>query len=354
MAPKRGSELNPPNRFNLPQAELDPEHLEFDEDFWAEQQDPKTEFIFDTSKSIISENDSPDVPFRYSINPYRGCEHGCAYCYARPTHEYLGLNAGVDFETKIFVKQHAADLLREFLSRPAWKPELIVMSGVTDCYQPAERKFKLTRACLEVAHEFRQPIGIITKNALLVRDLDVLTALNEKRLVGVNLSITTLDHDLARTLEPRTSTPAAKLQAIRKLTDAGLSVRVMVAPVIPGLNDSHIPAVLEAARDAGAVAANYILVRLPLTVLPVFQEWLERTHPSHRERIEHLIQSTREGKLNSSNFGDRMRGKGALAQQIEQTFKIFKRKLGYKDEPRDLDYTQFAVPLPKKGQLRLF
>lgn len=354
MSPARGSELNPPNRFNLPRAELDPSHLEFDDDFWAEQQNVKTEFLPDTSKSIISENDSPDVPFRYSINPYRGCEHGCAYCYARPTHEYLGLNAGVDFETKIFVKEQAPTLLREYLSRPAWKPELIVMSGVTDCYQPAERKYQITRGCLEVALEFRQPLGVITKNALLVRDLDLLTAMNERRLVGVNLSITTLDPELARTLEPRTSTPAAKLRAIRTLTDAGLAVRVMVAPVIPGLNDSHIPAVLEAVREAGAQAANYILVRLPLTVAPVFQEWLERTHPTHRERIEHLIQSTREGKLNSSEYGKRMRGKGALAEQIQQTFKIFKRKLGFQDELPPLDFSQFEVPRPKSGQLRLF
>ncbi len=264
------------------------------------------------------------------------------------------MNAGIDFETKILVKERAPELLREFLSRPAWKPELIVMSGVTDCYQPAERKYRVTRGCLEVAAEFRQPVGLITKNALVVRDLDLLQPMAEQHLVEVNLSITTLDQELSRTLEPRTSIPVAKLRAIRTLTDAGIPVRVMVAPIIPGLNDSHIPAVLEAARDAGAQAASYILLRLPLTVAPVFQEWLERTHPTHRERIEHLIQSTRDGQLNSSEFGERMRGSGVLAQQINQTFKLFRRKLGYSEKLPPLDYSRFEVPRPKSGQLHLF
>lgn len=354
IVPGRGSQLNPANRFDKVHVEDDFEHVEGDEEFFEQLRNIKTEYLPDATKSIVSENDSPDVHFRYSVNPYRGCAHGCAYCYARPTHEYLGLNAGLDFETKILVKEHAPELLRQFLSRPAWKPELIVMSGVTDCYQPAERKYKVTRGCLEVALEFRQPMGLITKNALVVRDLDVLQAMARQRLVEVNLSITTLDQDLSRTLEPRTSTPAAKLRAIRTLTDAGIPVRVMVAPIIPGLNDSHIPAVLEAAREAGAQAASYVLLRLPLTVAPVFQEWLERTHPTHRERIEHLIQSTRGGKLYSSGFGERMRGTGELAQQINQTFKVFRRKLGYREKLETLDYSQFEVPRPKTGQLRLF
>lgn len=354
MPTGRGSELNPPNRFQVPRAELDPEHLEHDEEFWAEQSNLKTEFLIDASKSIISENDSPDIPFRYSLNAYRGCEHGCAYCYARPSHEYLGLNAGVDFESKIFVKERAPELFRQFLSRPKYQPELIVMSGVTDCYQPAERRFRLTRACLEVAAEFRQPVGIITKNALVVRDLEVLTALNRQRLVEVNISLTSLDQELTQSLEPRTSSPAAKLRAIRALTEAGIPVRVMVSPIIPGLNDSSIPAVLEAAREAGAQAASYILLRLPLTVLPVFQEWLQRTHPTQRERIEHLIQNTRQGNLNSSQFGERMRGTGAIAEQIQQTFRVFRRKLGYAEQLPTLDYSRFEVPRPRSGQLTLF
>ncbi len=354
MPAGRGSELNPPNRFQVLRAELDPEHLEFDDDFWAEQANLKTEFLPDNSKSIISENDSPDIAFRYSLNAYRGCEHGCAYCYARPTHEYLGLNAGVDFESKIYVKERAPELFREFLSRPKYQSELIVMSGVTDCYQPAERQYQLTRRCLEVALEFHQPVGVITKNALVVRDLDILTEMARQRLVQVNISLTSLDQELTRTLEPRTSSPTAKLRAIRTLTDAGIPVRVMVAPIIPGLNDSSLPAVLEAAREAGAQGASYILVRLPLTVLPVFQEWLERTHPTQRERIEHLIQNTREGKLSSSQFGERMRGTGAIAEQIQQTFRIFRRKLGYAEQMPELEYSHFEVPRPKSGQLTLF
>ena len=354
MPAGRGSELNPPNRFQVPRAELDPEHLEFDDDFWAEQANLKTEFLPDNSKSIISENDSPDIAFRYSLNAYRGCEHGCAYCYARPTHEYLGLNAGVDFESKIYVKERAPELFREFLSRPKYQSELIVMSGVTDCYQPAERQYQLTRRCLEVALEFHQPVGVITKNALVVRDLDILTEMARQRLVQVNISLTSLDQELTRTLEPRTSSPTAKLRAIRTLTDAGIPVRVMVAPIIPGLNDSSLPAVLEAAREAGAQGASYILVRLPLAVLPVFQEWLERTHPMQRERIEHLIQNTREGKLSSSQFGERMRGTGAIAEQIQQTFRIFRRKLGYAEQMPELDYSHFEVPRPTSGQLTLF
>ena len=350
----RGSSINPPNRFSKTHTEADFEHLEFDDEFWAEQGHLKTEFLPDASKSIISENDSPDIPFRYSLNPYRGCEHGCSYCYARPTHEYLGLNAGLDFETKIFYKERAAELFQEFLSRPKWRSELIVMSGVTDCYQPAERRFQITRGCLEVALAFKQPLGLITKNALVVRDLDLLAAMAAQRLIEVNISLTSLDQVLTRSLEPRTSSPAAKLRAIRTLTAAGIPVRVMVSPIIPGLNDSHIPAVLEAAREAGAQAASFILLRLPLTVAPVFLEWLERTHPTHRERIEHLIQSTRDGNLNSSQFGERMRGTGALAEQIQQTFKVFRRKLGYSEQLAPLDYSRFEVPRPKSGQLTLF
>ena len=350
----RGSRLNPPNRFDQVRVEDDWEHFEGDPEFLEEIDSTRTQYFPDHSKSIVSENDSPDVAFRYSLNPYRGCSHGCVYCYARPTHEYLGLNAGLDFESKIYVKEQAPELFREFLSRPKYQPELIVMSGVTDCYQPAERQYRLTRQCLEVGMEFHQPMGVITKNALVVRDLDLLAEMARQRLVGVSISLTSLDHELTRTLEPRTSSPAAKLRAIRMLTDAGVPVRVMVAPVIPGLNDSTMPAVLEAAREAGALTAGYILVRLPWTVLPVFQEWLERTHPTQRERIEHLIENTREGKLNSSQFGERMRGKGAIADQIQQTFRVFRRKLGYAEHMPELDYSHFEPPRPKSGQLTLF
>jgi DNA repair photolyase len=238
----RGSHLNPTNRFTLIQYENDFEQVEHDEEYLQGLNKPKTEYFIDHARSIVSENDSPDVPFRYSVNPYRGCTHGCSYCYARPTHEYLGLNAGLDFETKVFVKQDAPALFRDFLARDAWRPEPVILSGVTDCYQPAERHFRVTRGCLEVAVKARQPLSLITKNALILRDLDLLRNLAADNLVHTSVSITTLDADLARSMEPRTSTPQARLRAVKTLAAAGVPVRVLIAPVIPGLNDSEIPA----------------------------------------------------------------------------------------------------------------
>jgi DNA repair photolyase len=350
----RATQHSPPNRFEKVHVEPDFEQFEHDEDFQEELATLNTEFLPDTSQSIISENDSPDVPFRYSLNPYRGCEHGCAYCYARPTHEYFGLNAGLDFESKIFVKHRAPELFREFLARDRWQCELIAMSGVTDCYQPAERQFRLTRACLEVALEARQPIGIITKNAIVVRDLDVLREMARLNLVHVHLSVTSLDEDLARTMEPRTSRPAARLRAITALTAAGVPASAMVAPIIPGLNDSEIPALLAAVAAAGAIKAGYTLVRLPLAVAPVFTDWLARTQPTRAARVEALIRGTRGGKLNSSQFGERMRGAGLIAEQIEQTFRLFARKHNLDRPMPDLDYSQFRPPVARSGQLRLF
>jgi DNA repair photolyase len=350
----RGSHINPPNRFEAVHAEADLEHFEHDPELLPDTSRPPTQYLPDNSQSIVSENDSPDIPFRYSLNPYRGCSHGCAYCYARPTHEYLGFSAGLDFETKVMVKHQAAELFRAFLARPAWKPELIVLSGVTDCYQPAEREFRLTRQLLEVALEARQPMGIITKNALVTRDLDLLREMSSRRLVQVNLSITTLDAELARTMEPRTSTPTAKLKAIRTLADAGIPVRVMVAPIIPGLTDSHIPAVLKAVAEAGAQAAGYTMLRLPLSVKPVFLEWLQRTQPDSRQRIESAIRSTRDGALNSSQFGKRMAGSGPRADQIKQIFRTFAKKYGLDRKLPEYDFEQFCPPLSHTGQLRLF
>lgn len=354
MPAGRGSELNPPNRFGVPRAELDPEHLEFDEDFWAEQQNQKTQFIPDTSKFIVSENDSPDVHFRYSLNPYRGCEHGCSYCYARNSHEYLGFNAGLDFETKIVVKHDAAMLFREFLSKDSWQPEEVVFSGVTDCYQPAERQFRLTRQCLEVALECRLPVGIVTKNALVVRDLELLREMASHRLIHVNVSVTTLDAELARSMEPRTSIPSARLRAVEMLAQAGIPTRVMVAPIIPGLNDSEVPAILEAAKAAGALAASYVLLRLPLTVEPVFREWLSRTQPLKAQKIEGLIRETRDGNLSSSDWGKRMVGTGQIAEQVRGLFQIFVKKFGLDRPLPPHDFTQFRPAKPRSGQLRLF
>ncbi|MEX2561562.1 MAG: PA0069 family radical SAM protein, partial [Pirellulales bacterium] len=319
----RGSHINPPNRFESTHSEADYEHFECDPSELEQLNRPRTEYLPDDSQSVVTENNSPDVPLRYSLNPYRGCSHGCSYCFARPTHEYLGFSAGLDFETKVLVKHKAPLLFREFLSRPAWRPEPIMLSGVTDCYQPAERELKLTRRCLEVALEARQPIGIITKNALVLRDLDLLSRMATLEIVQVNLSVTTLDADLARTMEPRTSAPAARLRAIRELSSAGVPVRALLAPIIPGLNDSEIPAILQAVREAGAGAAGYVLLRLPLTVAPVFREWLARVQPNKCEHVESLIRQTRGGKMNESQWRVRMVGTGQLADQIGSLFKVF-------------------------------
>lgn len=350
---QHGSMLDPPNRFDKSHAVQDLEHLEWDDEYLRQQEHRPIQYLADTSKSIVVENNSPDIAFRYSINPYRGCVHACSYCYARPYHEYLGLNAGLDFETKIFVKHDAPALFREFLSRDAWQPEPVVFSGVTDCYQPAEREFRLTRQCLEVARECSQPISIVTKNALVLRDLDVLSAMASRRMAHVNLSITTLDPELARVMEPRTSIPSARLRAIETLVKSGVPVRVMVAPLIPGLNEHEAPAVLKAAKEAGATDARYTLLRLPLTVEPVFREWLRRTQPLKAEKVESLIRHTRKGKLSDSTWGQRMVGTGEIADQIKSMFGVFRQKLGFTDLP-PLDSSQFEPAVPRNGQLRLF
>ena len=345
----RGAAIQPANRFEPLSSEDDFEHFEHEERTGG----LRTEFLSDESKSIISENDSPDVGFRYSLNPYRGCEHGCAYCYARPTHEYYGLSAGLDFESKIFVKHHAPELFREWLARDAWQPEVIIFSGVTDCYQPAERRFRLTRACLEVALEARQPISIISKNALVARDLDLLAQMAERRIAQVGMSVTSLDADLARSMEPRTSSPEARFRTIATLAAAGVPVTAMVAPIVPGLNDSEIPALLEAARDAGAQAAGMVLLRLPLAVRPVFLDWLKRAEPTRAARVKSLIRSTRGGKLNDASFGTRMKGTGQIAQQIRDTFKVFRRKFGLDSPLPELDASNFQPPRVGR-QMRLF
>ncbi|MFN0053313.1 MAG: PA0069 family radical SAM protein [Planctomycetales bacterium] len=350
----RGSSLTPPNRFLDVRAEFDAEHFEFDPDEALAQGRPQTTVTPDLARSVVSENNSPDLPFRFSLNPYRGCEHGCAYCYARPTHEYLGLNAGIDFESRLFVKEQAPALFRKFLASDRWQPQRIMLSGVTDCYQPIEREYRLTRGCLEVALEARQPISLITKNALIVRDLDLLEQLASRRHVQVAISLTTLDEQLARTMEPRTSRPVARLRAIGALRSVGVPVRGMLAPIIPGLNDHELPALLAAVAEAGATSVGYTLLRLPLTVAPVFMDWLTRTHPAHAARIEGLIRGARGGDLSSSTFGERMRGTGPLAQQIEQTFRVFSRRYGLDLPEPELDFSQFRAPTGRAGQKRLF
>ena len=350
----RGSPIAPPNRFTKLEFEEDLEPLEHDPEAQAERRTVRTEYFRDESKSVVTENDSPDVGFRFSLNPYRGCSHGCSYCYARPGHEYFELNAGLDFETKIFVKERAPELFRAHLAKPGWKCEHIMLSGVTDCYQPAERQFEITRRCLQVALEARQPLSLITKNALVVRDLDVLAPLAERNLVHVSLSVTTLDQSLSRIMEPRTSSPEAKLKAIAKLSEAGVPVNVMVAPIVPGLTDSEVPAILREAKAAGARRAGYVLLRLPLTVEPVFLEWLQRTHPQKAAKIETLIRTTRRGKLYTSEWSIRQRGQGELAEQIARTFEVFTRRHGLDGPWPDLDTTQFRRPFAEPRQRSLF
>lgn len=352
VSPGRGANVRPPNRFTGVSRVIPLDTAESDADDLP--RDPATEFLADHSRSVVTENHSPDVGFRYSLNPYRGCEHGCSYCYARPTHEYLGYDAGLDFETRILVKHEAPTLFRAFLARDAWEPEVVALSGVTDPYQPCEREFRLTRRCLEVAAAAGQPVTLITKNVLVVRDVDVLGPMAARGLVHANVSVTTLDPQLARAMEPRASTPAARLRAVRELSAAGVPVRVLVSPVVPGLNDSEIPAVLAAAKEAGARAAGSILLRLPLTVAPVFLEWLERTFPDRRDKIVGRIRGVRGGKLNDAEFVRRMTGTGELAEQIAALFRVFARRHGLDGGLPPYDYTHFRPPPDARGQGRLF
>jgi len=324
--PKRGATGNPPNRFERLQVILD-------EEVAYEKRNPATSYFRDDAQTIISSTESPDIGFEASINPYRGCEHGCSYCYARPYHEYLGFSAGLDFETRILVKAGAPDLLRAQLSSPSWKPQVLAMSGVTDCYQPVERRLQITRRCLQVLAEFRNPVAIVTKNFLVTRDVDILADLAGVRAARVSLSITTLNADLARRLEPRASLPRHRLEAIRKLHSRGIAVSVLVAPVIPGLNEHEIPAILAAARRAGAIHAGYALLRLPHGVKEIFSDWLAENLPDARERILSRIRDVRGGSLNDSRFGIRMRGEGVEAEAICRLFEVSAAREGLTASP---------------------
>jgi len=303
-----------------------------------------TLFLRDDSRTIVARNESPDVPFEVSINPYRGCEHGCIYCYARPYHEYLGFSAGLDFETRILVKERAPELLQQELASPRWVPQVLGISGVTDPYQPIERKFELTRRCLEVLAAYRNPVALITKNALVTRDLDHLMELARHRAVGVALSITTLDGDLARRLEPRTSHPRDRLSTLQKLTEKGIPCGVSVAPVIPGLTDHEIPRILEAASQHGATWANWLLLRLPGAVEGLFQDWLQQTYPDRASKILNRLRSLRDGRLSDSRFGRRMRGKGVFADQIRELFKSACKRYGLATTGPELSTAAFRRP----------
>ncbi len=288
----------------------------------------ETEYLADASRSIIAYNQSPDVGFDASLNPYRGCEHGCAYCYARPTHEFLGFSAGLDFETRILVKEQAPELLERELAAPGWKPQALGLSGVTDPYQPIERKLELTRRCLAVLARCRNPVVVITKNALVTRDLDYLSELARHDAVRVFLSVTTLDNELARRLEPRTSHPRKRLEAIERLAAAGIPTGVLIAPVIPALTDHEMPAILEAGAAAGARHARFVLLRLPGAVRELFLGWLDEHEPGKKERVVSRIRSLRGGALNDTRFGTRGRGEGPFAEQIKALFETYCRRYG--------------------------
>jgi len=347
--PGRGAAGNPKNRFEKLEIVLDTEPTPDMSDTSCPTdatRSPQTQFLRDDTQSILTKNSSPDIPFRFSLNPYRGCEHGCAYCFARPTHEYLGFSAGLDFETKIVVKQSAPDLLRRELSSPRWQPEPLTMSGVTDCYQPVERRLEITRRCLAVLAEFRQPVAVITKNHLVTRDIDLLCELAKFRAVMVAISITTLDAELAKKLEPRASPPARRLAAIEELRRAGIPVHVMAAPCIPGLNDHELPAIFSAAAKAGATGGSYVPLRLPWAVASIFEQWLEIHAPQKKEKVLGRIREMRGGKLNDPRFGSRMRGEGFYAEQMHALYELAKRRAGFTREHRgaELSCENFRVP----------
>jgi DNA repair photolyase len=330
----RGASWSPANRFE--KLHVDLRDIDFaDVDPGGEERSRRaTQYFRDGTKSIITRNNSPDIGFETSLNPYRGCEHGCIYCYARPTHEYLGFSAGLDFESKIMVKTNAPELLRAELESPGWQPQTLVMSGVTDPYQPIERQLRITRGCLEVLAKFRNPVAIITKNRLVTRDIDHLRELAKYNAAAVNLSVTSLDPNLQRVLEPRTSSPQARLDAIRQLRSAGIPTGVMVAPVIPGLTDHEIPKILDACEKAGAQFAGYTIVRLPCAVAPLFEHWLEEHFPDRKEKVLGRIRHLRGDRLNNSQWHTRMTGEGIFAEQIASLFEVSCRHTGIGERPK--------------------
>ncbi len=322
----RGSNLNPGNRFEDVRLHVLGEHLDEQLRDHPSGVQVRTQVFTDDTQSVVNKVESPDIPFNWSLNPYRGCEHGCIYCYARPGHEYLALSSGLDFETKIIAKPRAPELLRQFIARPAWHGEPIVLSGVTDPYQPVERELRITRGCLEVCAAAHQPLSLITKNHLITRDLDVLREMAAWRGVRVAISLTTLDAGLAAKMEPRASSPRDRLAAIRELVAAGVPVAVMTAPIIPAINDRELPALLEAAAEAGAHSAGMVLIKLPHQIKALFLEWLQRHYPARAAHVESLIRQCRGGDLYDGAFFNRQRGTGPVAETIRDTFGLFARK----------------------------
>lgn len=334
VIPGRAAQTDPLNRFEKLRFELEPDHLDADPELAADFAKRPTEYLVDASRTILARNDSPDVGFTLSVNPYRGCEHGCVYCYARPTHEWLGMSCGLDFESKIMVKPEAPRLLREALASPKYEPECIALSGVTDCYQPVERHLKITRGCLQVLLEARNPCGVVTKGAgLVTRDLDLFAELAKHSLVAVYISVTTLDAGLSATMEPRAAAPARRLAAIAALAAAGVPVGVIVAPVVPGLTDHEVPGILKAAADAGATFGAYVPLRLPFQVKDLFVDWIRQHYPDRADKVLNRVRAMRGGKLNDSDFATRMRGTGLWADELRAIFKMGHRKAGMGSGP---------------------
>jgi len=346
----RGAVSNADGRFESRQ------HVAFDDGWDGPPDDtaPKTEIQIDASRGVLVYNQSPDLPFDRSVNPYRGCEHGCIYCFARPTHAYLGLSPGLDFETRLFSKPEAAALLEESLRKPGYECRTLALGVNTDAYQPVERKLEITRSVLEVLRRYRHPVAIVTKSALVERDIDILAEMASERLVSVYLSVTTLDPGMARRLEPRAAAPHRRLQTIRRLAEAGIPVSVLAAPVIPVLTDPELDAILAAARDAGAQSASYILLRLPLEVSELFQQWLEAYYPLKAAHVMTRVRDTRGGKDYDSRFGVRLRGTGPFAEMIAQRFALACRRLGLKPRDYSLNCESFRVPPRSGDQLGLF
>ena len=348
----RSSGYNPQNRFEEVTLVPSEDDSRFFPDEDRDRRKIETRFFVDTSKTILAKNESPDIPFTYSLNPYRGCEHGCIYCYARPSHEYLGFSSGLDFESKIMVKQDAPALLRDNFMKKNWQPQVVSLSGNTDCYQPVERQLELTRRCLEVFLEFRNPVGIVTKNFLITRDIDILAEMAKLNLVSVFLSMTSLDQNLTRRMEPRTSSPGKKLEAIEILSKSSIPVGVLVAPVIPGLTDEEIPSILGEASSRGAKTASLQMMRLPYAVKDLFVDWLRREYPDRENRIVSRLKQVRQGKLTSYEFGERMRGSGETAKAIHQLFRAGCRKYHLNEQEAALSTEMFHRP--SGAQMEIF
>jgi DNA repair photolyase len=342
----RGAQFNTKNKFF--RNEVTREHVEGVDD-WEEPEVP-TQYIEIFPKTIVNKVDSPDVGMMYSMNPYQGCEHGCIYCYARNSFEYWGYSAGLDFESKILVKKNAPELLRKFLMNPKWSPVPIMLSGNTDCYQPAEQKFRLTRKLLEVCNEFNQPVGILTKNAWIIRDKDILQEMARKNILSAMVSVTSFDDKLRRAMEPRTVTAKQRLKVIEELSNAGVRMGIMMGPMIPGLNEHELQRIMKAGKDAGATFTAYTFIRLNGAIKTLFHDWLYKNFPDRADKVWHLIEASHGGKVNDSEWGRRMRGDGNIAQIVSQQYKKYGKLYGMNEERWELDTSIFRR-LGEQGSL---